>query len=50
MNKIWANRLEAGTQIWANCPISRREAVIIILREDVANGKITEERFNEIIS
>ena len=48
MNRIWANRLEAGTQIWANCPASRKQAVMAILLEDVQEGKITQERYNEI--
>lgn len=49
MNRIWANRLEAGTQTWADCPVSRRNAVIAILHEDVINGKITQARYDEIL-
>ena len=48
MNRIWANRLEAGTQNWADCPDSRKAAVDAILREDVAAGRITAERYTEI--
>ena len=48
MNRIWANRLEAGTKTWAECPQSRKAAVEQILREDVEDGKITAERFEEI--
>ena len=48
MNRIWANRLEAGTQNWADCPESRKSAVDAILRQDVADGKITAERYTEI--
>ena len=48
MNRIWANRLEAGTQPWSACPVSRRAAVDAILRQDVADGKITTERYEEI--
>lgn len=48
MNRIWANRLEAGTQIWADCPASRKPAVDAILRQDVAAGKITAARYTEI--
>lgn len=49
MNKIWANRLIAGTQIWANVPTSRKQAVMAILLEDVQEGKITQEKYNEIL-
>lgn len=48
MNRIWANRLEAGTQKWADCPDSRKADVDAILREDVEAGKITAERYEEI--
>lgn len=48
MNRIWANRLEAGTQSWADCPASRKPAVDAILRQDVAAGKITAARYTEI--
>lgn len=48
MDRIWANRLEAGTQRWADCPDSRKAAVAALLREDVATGKLTPERYGEI--
>ena len=48
MNRIWANRLEAGTQPWSACPASRRAAVDAILRQDVEDGRITAERYEEI--
>ena len=48
MNRIWANRLEAGTKTWAECPQSRKAAVDLILREDVETGKITAEQYEEI--
>ena len=48
MNRIWANRLEAGTKTWAECPNSRKAAVDAILREDVAENKISRERYTEI--
>ena len=49
MNKIWANRLIAGTQVWADCPASRKQAVMVILLDYVQEGKITQERYNEIL-
>ena len=48
MNRIWANRLEAGTQQWADVPASRKNAVREILRGDVESGAITPERYSEI--
>lgn len=48
MDRIWANRLEAGTQKWADCPPERKPAVDAILRQDVASEKITAERYEEI--
>lgn len=49
MNRIWANRLEEGAQVWADCPLGRRAAVREILLADVAAGKLSEERFCEIV-
>lgn len=46
--KIWRNRLEAGTQKWEDCPDKYKPKVNILLREDVANGVITAERYEEI--
>ena len=48
MDRIWANRLEAGTQKWVDCPDSRKAAVDAILRQDVDSGKITAEQYTEI--
>lgn len=46
--KIWRNRLEAGTQKWEDCPDKYKPKVNILLREDVENGVITAERYEEI--
>lgn len=48
MNRIWANRLEAGTKTWAEVPSSRKPGVDAILRADVEAGKITAEHYTEI--
>ena len=48
MEKIWRNRLEAGTQKWEECPEKYRAKVDALLKEDVASGKITAERYKEI--
>lgn len=50
MAKIWRNRLIAGTQVFSDCPEKYRNAVIALLQKDVANGTITQERYDEIIS
>ena len=50
MNRIWANRLEAGSKTWEQVPDNRKEAVKAILAEDVASGKndMTAERYEAI--
>lgn len=49
MAKIWRNRLIAGTQVWADCPAKYRDAVKALLRADVEAGRITAERYQEIV-
>ncbi len=48
--RTWANRIEAGTKTWAQCPISRRDGVKEVLREDTSLRKngMSPERFKEI--
>lgn len=48
MAKIWRNRLIAGTQKFSDCPEKYKTEVVVLLREDVANGVIAAERFKEI--
>lgn len=49
MNKIWANRLIAGTQTWERCvKTGRAEAVKAVLKERVESGAITAEKYKEI--
>lgn len=48
MNEIWANRLVAGTKLWAEMPASRRKAVKKILVERVKDNEITADRYKEI--
>lgn len=50
MDKIWANRLIAGTQVWASVPDKRREAVKAELQSRVADGEITQEQYNAIVA
>ena len=49
MDKIWANRLIAGTKVWDDVPEKRRKGVTEELASRVATGEITEARMNEII-
>ena len=48
MERIWANRLEAGDQVWSSVPMFRKEKVKKIMQDDVKNGIITAERYKEI--
>lgn len=48
MDKIWANRLVAGTRTWAEMPASRRPMVKRELAKRVAEGEITAKRYKEI--
>ena len=48
MDKIWANRLIAGTKKWAEMPASRRPGVKLELAKRVAEGEITAKRYKEI--
>ena len=46
--KIWRNRIEAGTQKFEDCPAKYQQMVLQLMREDVANGVITAEQFEEL--
>lgn len=48
MDKIWANRLVAGTKTWEEMPASRRADVKRELAKRVSEGEITAERYKEI--
>lgn len=48
MDKIWANRLIAGTKTWAEMPTSRRAGVKKVLAERVSNGEINAEQYRDI--
>jgi hypothetical protein len=48
MDKIWANRLVAGTKTWAEMPASRRTGVKRELAKRVAEDEITAEQYKEI--
>lgn len=48
MAKIWRNRIVAGTQKFSDCPARYKAQVLELLRQDVENGVITAERFEEL--
>ena len=48
MAKIWRNRIVAGTQLFEKCPARYKEQVEYLLRQDVENGVITAEEFEEL--
>ena len=48
MDKIWANRLVAGTKTWAEMPASRRAGVKKVLAERVESGEITADQYKNI--
>ena len=48
MNKIWANRLIAGTQVWDSVPDYRKSDVKNELASRVEEGEITADRYAEI--
>lgn len=48
MDKIWANRLIAGTKTWAEMPASRHAGVKAELAKRVAEDEITPEQYRGI--
>jgi len=49
MDKIWANRLVAGTKVWTEVPAARKAAVKAELLRRVDSGEITEEQYVDIV-
>lgn len=48
MAKIWRNRIEAGDKAFAACPARYQKDVLALMRQDVIDGIITAERFEEL--
>lgn len=48
MDRIWANRVEAGTKTFSEVPEARKEAVGKIIFDDVP-AKISPEKYEEIM-
>lgn len=47
--KIWRNRIIAGDQKLSECPSKYKDVVIALLEEDLKNGVITQEEYDEIM-
>ena len=48
MAKIWRNRIEAGDQLFANCPARYKNQVLALMRIDVENNVISADQFEEL--
>ena len=48
MAKIWRNRIEAGDQLYSNCPAKYKPGVLTYMRQDVTDGLITAEEFKTL--
>ena len=48
MAKIWRNRIIAGDKTYDECPQRYKSQVLALLRQDVENGVITAEQFEEL--
>ena len=46
--KIWRNRIEAGTKKFEDCPAKYQKDVLKLMRQDVVDGVITAEQFEEL--
>ena len=46
--KIWRNRIEAGDKAFADCPVKYQKDVLKLMRQDVIDGIITAEQFEEL--
>ena len=49
MAKIWRNRIEAGDKLFQDCPDRYKEQVKALMRQDVTDGIITADRYEELI-
>lgn len=48
MDRIWANRIEAGTKTFSQVPDNRKAAVSAILMQDVEKGVITMSDYERL--
>ena len=50
MAKTWRNRIEAGTQVFSDCPEKYKKDVLKLMQQDVEDGVITQEEYDKLIS
>lgn len=48
MAKIWRNRIEAGDQLYSNCPAKYKPGVLALMKQDVVDGVITAAQYKEL--
>lgn len=48
MAKIWRNQIIAGNKTFEECPQRYKAKVLEIMRQDVVDGIITAEQFEEL--
>ena len=48
MERIWKNRIIAGTRTFRGCPDQYKDGVVLLLREEVENGILSVDRFEEL--
>lgn len=50
MGRIYADLLIAGEKVWADIPTKNntQTKVLVVLKQDVVDGRLTPERFKEI--
>ena len=48
--KIWKKRIIAKDQVFSECPEEYKESVKILLQQEVDNGIITQEIYEELIN
>lgn len=49
MPKIWRNRIIAGDKTFEKCPSIYKSSVKALLRQDVEDGVISSEEFEEFV-
>lgn len=47
MAKIWRNRIIAGDKQYKNCPATYKAAVKALLKQDVEDGVITGQEYED---
>lgn len=49
MSKIWRTRVEAGTQILANCPSTWYDGALELIKEDYENGYYSLDKLKKLV-